>query len=160
VLRRRVGAARAVRDRSCDGDDVDDVRRRAGFEEGQEGAEAPHTSEIVDAHHLLDSFRWKLEKVPALSHTRVVHEEVHGGMRLADAARDPFHLVAVGDVALLELGVELGRHTLEPLAAAGEQDAVPAAAAERVRDRSADSARPTRHDGHLHAHDDTLRRRA
>jgi hypothetical protein len=65
---------------------------------------------------------------------------MHGGMRLRDPARNLLDLFAVGDVALLELGAELRRDPLEPLAAAGEEHAAPASARECTGDRLADAA--------------------
>ena len=73
------------------------------------------------------------------------------GCRFAILRGDLVHLRAVGDVARLGLRPDLGRHLLELLGSAGDEDAVPASRGEKAGGRGSDSARPSRDDGDPHA---------
>ena len=59
--------------------------------------------------HLLDALRREIEEPAAARDAGVVDEQVQGRMALADPRGDVLDLRAVGDVASLGLGAELGR---------------------------------------------------
>ena len=92
------GPGRRADHDACDRDDVHDVRRRAALEEREERAEAPDAAQVVHACHLLDPLGRQLE-VRAAPDARVVHEEVHRVVPLADPARRSSTARAVADVA-------------------------------------------------------------
>ncbi len=69
-------------------------------------------------------------------------------MSLEHRCRRAVDGLAVGDVADLCLAAELLREGLQTLAAAGEQDAAPAAAGEPAGDLRADATRGARDDGY------------
>jgi hypothetical protein len=81
---------------------------------------------------------------------------MHGGVPLTDARCGRLDLGAVGDVADLGLGAELGGDPLQPLGAAREQDAAPAALAQEPCGRGPDPARPSGDDGDANSRNSRL----
>src|SRR6185436_2765215 len=98
----------------------------------------------------------ELEEAAPAGEARVVHEEPDGRMALCDPGGGLVHLDAVGDVARVGLGPDLGRHLRELLRSASDEDTVPAPSGEKPCGRGPDSARPSRDDGDLHARDNRL----
>ena len=77
-------------------------------------------------------------------------------MPLADPRRGRLDLGAVGDVADLGLGADLGGDPLQPLGAAREEDAAPAALGQEPRGGGADPARPSGDDGDANSRNSRL----
>jgi hypothetical protein len=151
VLGGRVGARGSVRERARHRDDVDDVRGPRGFEQRQEGLHAPDTAEVDSVDDLLGLLGLELEEASPAGEARVVHQEPDRRMALCDPRGDPVHLRAIGDVAGLGFGPDLGRHFRELLRSACDEDAVPAPRGEHAGCRGPDSARPSGDDGDSHA---------
>ena len=77
-------------------------------------------------------------------------------MALADSRRKRLELRAVGDVADLGLGVDLGRDPPEPLGVARDENAAPAALGEEPRGGGPDPARPSGDDGDANSRNSRL----
>ena len=77
-------------------------------------------------------------------------------MALADSGRNGLELCAVGDVADLGLCVDLDGNLLEPLSAAREEDAAPAALGQEPRGGGTDPARPSGDDGDANSRNSRL----
>ena len=113
-----------------------DGRRR--LEPRQERAQAPDAAEVVRAH---DGLGIAVEEGRARGDAGVVHEQVNARMPLEDSGRDALDRLPVGDVADLVLAADLLGERPQPILAAGEQHAVPAAAREQACDLRADAGR-------------------
>ena len=141
MLGGRVRAGRAGGDRARDGDDVDDVGGRGRLERRQEGAQAPDAAEVVRARHLLDPLRVGAQEAAPAGNARVVDEQLDLRVPLDDRGGRALDRLAIADVAELLLGADLLGERPQPLLAARDQHALPAAARAAPRDRRPDPAR-------------------
>ena len=110
----------------------------AGRRPGSSAARQPDPAEVVDARDLLDEVEVDVRERPAGGHARVVDERLDGRVTLEDACRERLDGRAVADVARLRLAAGLLGQRLQPVFAAGDEDAVPAARREQARGRLAD----------------------
>ena len=130
----------------------------AGLEQGEEGTHTPDAAEEVDAYDLLDPLRLELEEAPPAGNARVVDEQVHLRVALADAFGQVVYRETIADVADLCLAVHLARDVLEPFPAAGDEHAAEGATGQLARQRSADAARGAGDHRDLHANVRTVLR--
>jgi len=152
VLRRGVRSGGREGGGAGDGDQVDDVRptlARRDPEPGHQGARAPHAAEVVDLHHALDAVEVDDEEVATRRDAGVVHEQVHGRMAHEDPRGECLDGVTVGDVAQLDLAVDLLGERAQPVLTAGDEHAAPPALREAPRDRLADACRGAGYDRDL-----------
>ena len=153
---RELGVLRGgVRSRGREGrgarhrDEVHDVRAARlgrGAQAGHEGTRAPDAAEVVHLDNPADEVEVDREERAACGDPGVVHEQVHRGVPVEDPRREGVHLVAVGDVAKLDLAADLRRERAQPVLPAGDEDAPPPAPCEQPRDRLSDPRRGAGHD--------------
>src|SRR5581483_7571509 len=136
-----------------DRDDVDDVGGRCCNEPGQQRAEAPDASQVVDAHHVLDHNRVAVEEAGARGDAGVVDEQAGARVTLEDPRAHRLDRLTVADVAYLDLSAYLAGKRAQPVLATRDEHAQPAFAGEAARNLGSDARRRSGDDGdlvHLH----------
>jgi hypothetical protein len=96
-------------------------------------APEPDAAQVVRGDHLLDPLRRQVDEAAPGRDARVRDEQVYGRVALADPRRGRLQLRPVGDVADVGLGADLRCGSLQPLGAARQEDAAPAALGQQPR---------------------------
>src|SRR5439155_17579272 len=119
-------------------------------ERRQKGQQAPDRAEVVDPDQLLDRLGSHVEKVPAPSDSRAVHEQADLRMPFAHRCSHPLDSLSVADVADFVLASDLVCRRLQAILPSPDQDAVPAPRGKPAGDRGPDPRRAAGDDGYRH----------
>ena len=141
MFRCGVGPACAPGQHAGDGGDRCDVGWRAGLEQWEQREHCPDVPQIVRAKDLFDAFGLEVEEPAATGYPGVVDEQVKRVVALGDAGGHRVDLIALCNVAYLDLTACLACELLEPVPPAGREDALPALGRELARDCGSEAAR-------------------
>ena len=144
MLGSRVGPVGADRNRPGHGGYVHDRSRAPPLEERHERPDAPHARQVVRVGDGLDPLGLELQKCAPGANPGAVDKEPDRFVPLTNARGEIVHLRPVCDVARLELAVNLRGDALQPLPAAGDENASPLSLGQAPREGGADAARSTR----------------